>query len=120
MRDESIFSHGPSIHVHRSQLMIPLHFFLLVFFFFFFGPFDLRVRGGDGRCVGETGEVIAYVAVVHTICSLQHATHRFLASWEGCGFVSKYKRKAITGIACCSSFHSVLTSLMVVGLGQIL
>ena len=73
-------------------------------FFLFFGPFDLWERGGDGRCVRETGEVIAYVAVVHAICSLQHATHRFLASWEVCGFVSKYKRKAIAGMAFCSSF----------------
>ena len=82
--------------------MIALPFFLLVLFFL--GPFDLWERGGDGRCVRETGEVIAYVAVVHAICSLQHATHRFLASWEVCGFVSEYKRKAIAGMAFCSSF----------------
>ena len=71
---------------------------------FFLGPFDLWERGGDGRCVRETGEMIACVAVVHAICSLQHATHRFLASLEVCGSVSNYKRKAIAGMAFCSSF----------------
>lgn len=49
--------------------------------------------GGDRRCVWGTGEAIAYVAVVHAVCSLQHATSRFLASWEVCGFVSKIQEE---------------------------
>ena len=93
---------------HNSSCANFTHLFAL--FFFFFGPFDLWERGGDGRCVGETGEMIAYVAVVHTNCSLQHATHRFLASWEGCGFVSKiqkegnYRNSFLLFISFCTNF----------------